>query len=218
VEEHLRALLDILRIDCVLDVGAHVGSYGLTLRNLGYTGRLVSFEPVAANVEELRRRADRDWVVVQKAVGKESGRRSIKLTGGSMQHSFLSPSAYGRSLAPLVFETVGEEVVDVVRLDDVFADFVSPGERVFLKIDTQGLDLDVLMGAESSLSSIAALQFELALRHTYEDQPDYLAVLAWLRQRGFEPTGIFPFLSDRDLFVVEAECVCRRTTTTGGRG
>ncbi len=209
-ERHLAALFAELGIECVFDIGAHVGDYGASLREFGYAGRIVSFEPVAANAARLRRRTDPGWTVVQAAVGNESGRARIKLARGDQQHSFLPPSDYGTSLLPGQLETVGGEEVDVVRIDDVFGDHAAPGERVFLKIDTQGWDAEVLRGAERSLESVAAIQFELAIQPTYEGQPDYLEILGWLRGRDFHPTGIFPFFSDSALLLVEADCVCRR--------
>jgi FkbM family methyltransferase len=209
-QRHLVALFAGLEIGCVFDVGAHVGHYGAMLRQFGYDGRIVSFEPVAANAEALRQRGDASWTIVEAAVGNETGRRRIRLAGGDQQHSFLSPSEYGSRLLSDQIATVGEAEVDVVRIDDVFADYARPGEQVFLKVDTQGWDSEVLRGAERSLESIAALQFELTLQPTYEGQPDYLELLAWVRERGFAPTGIFPFFSDPNLLLVEADCVCRR--------
>ena len=41
-----KLLLATASVDLVLDVGAHIGGYGLELRRLGYTGPLISFEPV----------------------------------------------------------------------------------------------------------------------------------------------------------------------------
>jgi len=46
----LSQVLRRLDINCVLDVGANQGQYGLMLRGLGYSGYIVSFEPVNAPV------------------------------------------------------------------------------------------------------------------------------------------------------------------------
>ncbi len=45
-EWHVLQLFEHLRIDTVIDVGANRGQHALSLRNLGYTGWIYSFEPV----------------------------------------------------------------------------------------------------------------------------------------------------------------------------
>ena len=47
---HLAYMLHRMKVDCVLDVGAHVGGYGKNLRLAGYRGPIVSFEPVKENL------------------------------------------------------------------------------------------------------------------------------------------------------------------------
>lgn len=57
-------LLHRYEIDLVLDVGAHRGDFGALLREAGYRGRIVSFEPLrgprrAASPRRARRRLER---------------------------------------------------------------------------------------------------------------------------------------------------------------
>src|SRR5260370_31950475 len=56
----LRQILQQLGISVVFDVGAHVGEYAMRLRELGYRGRIVSFEPQADAFTALARLATRD--------------------------------------------------------------------------------------------------------------------------------------------------------------
>ena len=43
--ETLSRFLSDFRVDCVFDIGANTGQYGARLRQTGYRGLIVSFEP-----------------------------------------------------------------------------------------------------------------------------------------------------------------------------
>ena len=62
---HLRKLFSHLQINCVLDVGANQGQYGRFLRQTGYQGWIISFEPSPADFQVLAERsaADPDTVL-----------------------------------------------------------------------------------------------------------------------------------------------------------
>lgn len=56
--DSFRRVLDRLSIDCVLDVGGDRGGYGDLLRDIGYKGWIISFEPVRAFFEVLSKCAN----------------------------------------------------------------------------------------------------------------------------------------------------------------
>jgi FkbM family methyltransferase len=211
---HVAQLLRELEISCVLDVGANVGGYGKWLRALGYRGRIVSFEPATESATRLRQVADRLWQVEELALGNITTRAKLYLAANSQLHSLAPPNAYGLEKLRDAITTVGSQEVDVVRLDDVIDRYVQPDDRVFLKIDTQGTEAAVLDGARSSLRRILALHVELALQPTYTGQTGYLEFLRALTGLGFVPTHILPFLRNRRLEIIEAECVLRRDSST----
>lgn len=205
-------LLDRLRVDCVLDVGAFTGTFGLMLRELGYDGRIVSFEPATENFEALAREAAADsrWEARQVAVGSAPGTMALRLSGSAGSNSFLEPNAYARDELPRTFASRGVESVSVTTIDAVFDDAVRDAQAVFLKIDTQGFDLEVIRGADASLAKLAALQVELALQPTYDAQPGYLELLDELAARGFAPALLHPTYRDSRGRIVECDCVLIR--------
>ena len=165
---HLHFLFGAARVDTMLDVGARVGDFGIWLRRNGFEGRIVSFEPVESNFEHLVRRsaADDAWDAVNIALGSEDGASDINVTRATGCSSFLDPTAY--SLQEFGENPVVDhaERVEVRRLDGVLADFVPDwrSRRLYLKMDTQGWDLEVLRGASGVLSSTVALQSEVSVR------------------------------------------------------
>jgi hypothetical protein len=68
--------LKVFEIDCILDVGANEGQFGESLRASGYTGDIVSFEPLnSAHINLLKRsKPDPHWHVHSRcAVGDSLG-------------------------------------------------------------------------------------------------------------------------------------------------
>lgn len=209
---HLNQLFAEFGIDCVLDVGANVGQYHDFLRNqVLYHGPIVSFEPVARNLEVLKQRARRDpsWTIEGYALGAEAGTQTINVTAETEFSSFLPPD-YSKLPRVERFNTVDHaETVEVKTLDEVFLRLQDSLKfrRVYLKLDTQGYDIQVLRGGLRALPEICALQTEASLIGIYEGMPSYLDAIKFLGDHGFDVTGFFPVQRDRRLRLIECDCV-----------
>jgi len=110
-------------------------------------------------------------------------------------------------------DLVGEDTVEVRRLGDVFEDVTGGGtkKRVFLKIDTQGLDMQVIEGALPVIDQVVGIQTEIPVRQIYEEMPTFTGVVDRLAQLGFETVGFFPVGRDSSLLrVTEFDCVLIR--------
>ena len=209
---HLRRLFARYEIDCVLDVGANRGQYYRFLRDdVGYQGTVISFEPLAANAERLRALAATDprWSVHAFALGDDERAMDLHVMKADDFSSFLAPDA---SVAPEFHElnvVDHEERVEVRRLDRVLPELrrSQPLRNVYLKMDTQGFDLAVAAGAGDELTDVRALQTELSVRPLYTGMPGYQQVLAWLEQRGFALSGMFPVTKDSAMRVIEFDGV-----------
>lgn len=201
-------------INCVLDVGAHTGEFGLFLRQNGYRGHLISFEPSRESFELLRSTARRDprWHVYQVALGAHAEQREMHIANATVFNSFLAPSDYGVAACDHGIQTHHTELIEVVRLDEIFADVRtrSMGDAYYLKMDTQGWDLEVVNGATRVLNLIPGLQSEVSIRPLYEGMPTYLESLARLRELGYELDGLFPVVWDQQKRIIEFDCVMSR--------
>jgi FkbM family methyltransferase len=212
----LRHVFRQLGIDTVLDVGANEGGYRRFLRQqVGFRGRIVSFEPVASVYLRLAADAsgDSNWAGMPIALGDADGELTINVGARTTMSSFLQPdtprlAGLGYSHLMQVTGVVSTETTSVRRLDSVFRDVVpGPDSRVFLKCDTQGFDLKVIAGATDSLQSIAALQIEMSFKPIYVGAPDYSAVLEQMTAAGFDVAGIYPVRRDELLRMVNFDCL-----------
>ncbi|MBR8740142.1 FkbM family methyltransferase [Nocardiopsis sp. MG754419] len=213
---HVASVLRHYRVDCVFDVGANVGQYGRQLRRHGYRGRIVSFEPVPAMAERLRAVAaeDPDWRVHEMALGREDGTAEINVVQGSMS-SLLDPSAYGNTRYKRFRRTHPQTIV-LRRLeglmDEALAGIEAP--RPYLKMDTQGFDLETYSGAGKRIEEFVGLQSEVALMRIYEGMPRMTEALAVYEAEGFEVTGMYPVTrEERTERVLEFDCVMVRADT-----
>jgi FkbM family methyltransferase len=209
---HLGQLLTRLDIDCVFDVGANVGQYHDFLRErVYYTGTIVSFEPVARHVDVLRDRAkgDRRWRIEPYALGSSPGLASINVMKSDQFSSFLEPD---NSAVP-GFEGLNEaahvETVEIRTLDQVMPELQKElgFERPYLKLDTQGFDIEALCGGLNMLPWIPALQTEASVIGIYKDMPNYVDTIRFLNERGFEISGLYPISRDESLRLIEFDCV-----------
>jgi FkbM family methyltransferase len=211
VHEHLAELFERVRPDCVLDVGANAGQYGTMLRDHGYEGWIVSFEPVESAFSELAEtaRADGRWRAFQLALGSRAERRPIAVAGVSQLSSFRRFSRHALEELPGASEVLGAEEVDIRTLNEAWRQALGgvPQERVFLKLDTQGWDLEVLAGASEVVPRLVGLQLEAALMPIYEDTPTFTQSVQHVTGVGFDLTGIFPVNRDSLFRLLEVDCV-----------
>jgi FkbM family methyltransferase len=213
---HLTTLFELLGINCVLDVGAHQGWYGRMLAEMGYDGHIVSFEPVRENFDALCRASASNpqrWTAHNVALGSTDGTTTINVARRSDFSSLWPTNDYARQQFPVMSDPIRTEEVRIARLDTILESVVAHIEapRIFLKMDTQGNDMEVFRGAQRSLDRIEALQAELYFREVYTGAPLFGEALQELRGGGFELTDIYPVGRGERLEVIDADCIMVRT-------
>ena len=197
----LIAVLKHHRIDTVFDVGANVGQYGQRLRDWGYVGRIISFEPLSSAYRDLLTRSASDpaWVVAPRtAIGAEDGETEIQVSAETDMSSILPQSDLLKEISPSSAMQTTERV-SVRRLDSIAADYVNAEHRVFLKIDTQGYEPVVLDGSEAMLPQLLGIQLEMSLLPLYQGERDYLHMIQRLATAGFALHLVLPGYFERKL-------------------
>ncbi|HEX6961975.1 MAG TPA: FkbM family methyltransferase, partial [Lacipirellula sp.] len=179
-------LMRRLGIDLVLDVGANTGQFAGELREQGYRGRIISFEPIPSVYRELERHAAGDprWTTKNFALGNQDGEQTIHVSQKSWSSSLLEVTEASTSAFP-DSRAVSSESIRVRRLDSVFPELEADHRTIWLKVDTQGYEMQVLKGAVDSLARVAMLQLELAFVPLYQDQALFQDVYPWVVERGF---------------------------------
>ena len=195
----LMAAMNAFEIDLVFDIGANEGQFAMELREGGYQGRIVSFEPLAQAFEKLSTlsKQDRAWSVHPRcALGDHIGEIDINISGNSVSSSVL-PMLESHSAAAPQSAYIGRERVPLITVDSVVRDYLAGSRAPLLKIDTQGYEWQVLDGAVASLPKVKGILMELSLLPLYEGQHLWRECVERLESAGFvlwsfEPAFVDP--------------------------
>ena len=197
ISKETRALVRILEhhgITVVLDVGANVGQYATRLRQGGWAGRIVSFEPLPTARVALTQAAAADplWEVAPPmALGASAGTVTLNVSAESDMSSTLP---FLPEMADLLDSAAytGTVTAPLARLDGVFDQYAGGNDRVLLKIDTQGTESAVLEGASGILDRIQGIQLELSIVPVYQGERELSGHDRGLEELGFEPALFIP--------------------------
>lgn len=169
--------------DNVIEVGGHIGYLSLYFsQRVGDSGSVTVFEPGSNNLPYLHFNvsAKKNVRVIEAACGGETGRFEIfedDLTGqnNSLLKSFEGLDSNARNAVGIKLK-LHSRLIDVVRLDELLNNF-----RVdFIKIDVEGFEYPVLLGADSLLDKFGQKPIFMI-----EVQRDHEAIKDWLVVRGY---------------------------------
>ena len=128
-------------------------------------------------------------------LGATDGEATINISSNSQSSSFRDILPRHTDAAPHS-SYVGTETVRVAKLDSLIDQFCRPSDRVFLKLDVQGFEKDVLQGATQSLDRVVGLQAEMALKPLYDGETLFHEMVEHLEQLGYTTMTIAPVFAD----------------------
>ena len=112
-------MVELLDINVVFDVGANNGQFGLMLRELGYEGNIISFEPIKDCYNTIKKVDDDNWTVYNYALGTKNKVVDINITKATGFNSFLEPNEYSKKIRSTEIPVVKTETISIKSLDDI---------------------------------------------------------------------------------------------------
>jgi FkbM family methyltransferase len=174
----------------LVDVGAR-GRPRPELVALAPYARLVAIEP---DEDEARRleveQKDGPWqayTVVPAAIAERVGDATLYMTASPGMSSLLEPdpAVFGRFVNADAFAVVGTASVPTIPLDQAARDYGFQ-DACFVKVDTQGTELEILRSGPELLRNTVGVYVETLFRPFYKAQSLFADVDAYLRGSGFE--------------------------------
>jgi FkbM family methyltransferase len=196
----LKHFLSYYKFNLVFDVGANVGQYASNLREIGYKGRIISFEPGSSAHSILKSNAEKDlnWDIAPRiAIGDQDQEIEINISENTLCTSFLDlTDDFLESFPGSSYSST--EKVQLARLDNIEGTFFNKeNDKILLKIDTQGYEKQVLEGAKGILPHILGVQLELSINQLYKEEILYDAMINYLKQLGYILYAVIPGYTDK---------------------
>jgi FkbM family methyltransferase len=160
----------------IFDVGAYSGEFAKLCRNVWPSAKLTCFEVLPHRVLELRSWCARDGkaVVIESLLGAEI-KRAVPF------HEMETASSVLEEHIPQV-EPLRSYPMQTIDLVVKSQGLTAPN---FLKLDVQGYELEVLKGAQNTLSKMSVVLAEVNLIDIHKGAPLLDDLVLFMRDRGF---------------------------------
>jgi len=189
VVQDVAASLPVFRAHVVFDVGANAGQSAQAFLDEFPEARVFCFEPVAETFRILQRTWGNDPRIecYKMALGSAAGTATMALVGNSDMYFVLGQSGEAPPDGNLATESV-----EMTTLDE-FCRRKNVEIINFLKIDTEGGDLDVLQGATGMLAEhrIDLVQVEAGLNPGNSRHVSFEALKSFLECRRYFLFGVY---------------------------
>lgn len=180
----------------VVDVGARSGVQAIW-EKARYPVLVLGFEPDAEECDALNARTpDASDHLVQAryfpwALAEDRSQRSLYLYKDRRLSSFYLPNEALLSQFPVprllsegAFSVDAKVDLDCISLDE-FCQREKVGKVDFIKLDTQGSELEILRGGDKALDGVFGIAVEVEFSPLYAGQPLFGDIDAYLRSKGF---------------------------------
>ncbi len=186
------------KVNSIIDVGANKGQFALKLFENKFRGNVLSFEPL----EEEHRILNylslniKNWKIAKRcAIGKINSKKEFNISGNRESSSLLKILPKHTLLRP-DSKTKNIKIVKVEKLDNFCNEISKLKKNLLLKIDTQGSEFDVLLGAEKVIKDMKCLFIEVSLTPLYKDQKLWLDIIKYLKKLKFEVWSVDQLLKN----------------------
>ncbi|MES2519122.1 MAG: FkbM family methyltransferase [Bacteroidota bacterium] len=186
----------------IIDVGANIGQFGVACSKFYPNAQIYCFEPVPETFEKLKSNTEgtKNIKVYHSALGNADGTIDFFQNEHSHASSALEVSKEQKEAIPET-ATYKKISVQVEKLDNfIFSKKLE--EPIFLKLDVQGFEKQVLLGADLFLNSVDYLLLEMSFVPMYENEPLFDEMHDYIRNKGFKlisPVGVLPTNSNQIL-------------------
>ena len=185
----------------ILDIGGSIGTTAEIYAKAFPSEKIYVFEPIRTNFEKLKQNTRKysNITAVNQALGNETGRKTIHLANRLSSSSIFELQGSGEEegfrnkISP-----IGDEEIEITSLNS----FLESGTSIkIMKIDVQGFEVEVLLGASNHLKNVDLILVEVGNHEGYKSAPKYYEVDRLIRDNGFVISDLFPNSKERNQLI-----------------
>lgn len=185
-------------INTIFDIGANEGQYAKSMRELGFNGRIISFEPLSETFKILEKnfKNDNNWKGENIALGNTNDENYINVAEHTTCSSILNFNSGSGGDFSVAYKN--KEKIRVKRLDNILQKYLNPDSVILLKIDVQGYEKLILDGLGDYFDKIKGIQIEMSLIELYKGEELFMQMINFMKDKGLDLYSIENVCYDGD--------------------
>jgi FkbM family methyltransferase len=165
------------RPELIFDVGAYHGDFAKMCHKLWPEAKIVCFEPQESKIP-----------ILQNCASEIPSLQVFQiLLGAQVLNSVAFNEA--ETASSVLIEHIPQNFpvkhYDMTTIDNVVEKHFGGQSPAFLKLDTQGYELEILKGAQKSLAGIEIILVEVNLLDIHQNVPLLAEITQWLHEKGW---------------------------------
>jgi len=192
--DHYNVIKNTINVKSFIDVGANKGQFSLLVNSLFPKKSILAFEPIRSEYLIYKQIFEniKNVKCFNVGLGSKVETKQLYLTKSKDSSSFFKPSKIQNNLFRNT-NVVSTQTVKIKKLSSFLHRLKKP---IFLKIDVQGYELEVLKGA--NLTQIQYIYLEGSYVRLYENQPIIKDIIKYLSKKNFKLNSEYNLLKNNN--------------------
>lgn len=189
IERNKYNWLKHFEIKTIIDIGANTGSFTIFINKIFPHASIYAFEPLNDCYEELKLNTNniKKLKIFKFALSDRKEKTFINRSSFAPSSSILEMSETHKNSFPHSKSSSKEEI-EVDTLDNLLMNEYLE-KNILVKIDVQGYEKKVLLGAQKILTKTKIIILELSFEELYKGSPNFDEIYNLLKKFGFNYLG-----------------------------
>ena len=166
--------------DVLLDIGSNKGQFSILFNNFFPNAKIFSFEPQIKYLKIQKKILPKKTKFYNCCLGDKVSNGYLNITKKNDSSSILDPQFFNSS----IYKIVDKIKIKIDTLDNILK--YNNSRKIFLKLDVQGYEKNVLKGAKKTLNNIQYILIELSSSKLYKKQHSKNDIIKFLKNKKFK--------------------------------